>query len=105
MIADKFHSEGLLSGKSHSQKAAAAAAIHDELNLWVTEHFPFGSSAEMSEKSLRKGLKAVREKMSKMTEDECEEKYGVPIVLILSMIPTMLQFISAIWTWWKGETE
>lgn len=102
-VADELGKAGFLSTTSHEHKVAAAAAIHDELHLWAEEHFPMGCSAEMSEEHLKRGLKAVRNKLMHMPSEECEQKYGVPILLIISLIPTLVSWISMIWKLWKGE--
>lgn len=102
MVADECDARQLLTRKSRQQKMRASEVIFDALAQWNLEHFAMGSSAEVSEKSLKKGLKAVREKFSKMSSADCETQYQVPLLLIIGMIPKLIEIISAIFAWWTG---
>ena len=102
-VAEELDNHGVLVDESHEDKIAAAAAIHDELHSWAAEHFPVGCSAEMSEEHLKRGLKAVRNKFAKLSDRECRQSYGFPVLLVLGLIPTLVSWISMLWKLWKPE--
>lgn len=102
-VADELDRHGYMIATSRQDKEAASTAIFDELHEWAAEKFPVGCGAEMSERSLRFGLGQVRNKIAHLSDEECRMTYGVPILLILSLIPTLVQWISMLWKWWSGE--
>lgn len=89
---------------SEEQKVKATAAIFNELHEWAKDSLPMGASAADTEVVIRKGLKAVRNKMQGQAE-QTEEKYGVPILLILGLIPSIFNLIKMLVAWWNGGDE
>lgn len=89
---------------SEDQKVKATAAIFAELHEWAAERLPMGASAADSEVIIRKGLKAVRNKLQGQAE-QTEEKYGVPILLIIGLIPSIFNLIKLLVSWWNGSDE
>lgn len=94
---------GYLMTATEDAKIQAAAAVFKELHEWSAEHLPVGASAEISETFVRKGLKAVRAKIANKSDEECQQTYGVPILLLLSFIPTLFNIVSWLVKWWRGE--
>lgn len=88
---------GYLMNYSQDQKTMAAAVIFEELHEYAKDRLPFGCDAKTAEIMIRKGLKAVRNKVQGQPA-HYEQKYGIPILLILGMIPTLYNFI----TWLIG---
>ena len=102
-IADKLDHHNLLTSATRSQKEAAAAAVHDELHEWAVEHLPMGASANETERCLRNGLRHVRTKFGNMSDAECQQSFGFPILLVLGLIPTLVSWIKMLVEWWNGE--
>lgn len=89
---------------SEEQKVKATAAIFNELHEWAADRLPMGADAADAEVVIRKGLKAVRSKLQGQAE-QTEEKYGVPILLILGLIPSIFNLIKLLVQWWNGSDE
>lgn len=104
-VANKLTKEQRFTGYSEDQKIKATAAIFAEMHEWAAEKLPMGASAQVTEETIRKGLKAVREKVMRMPAEECEQKYGIPILLILGLIPTLVSWVKMLWAWWNGTEE
>ena len=88
--------------QTQTDKERAASAVFDELNEFARDRLPMGCSAEVAETVIRKGLKAVRNKIQGQPE-VYEQRYGVPVFFILSMIPTLYTFIKWIVSLFSGE--
>lgn len=95
---------GYLMNYSQDQKTTAAAAIFEELHEYAKDRLPFGCDAKTAETVIRKGLKAVRNKVQGQPE-HYEQKYGIPVLLILGMIPTLYNFISWLIGLFTGNNE
>lgn len=89
---------------SEKTKAQAAAAWFNELHEYGVAHLPVGAGAEISEAFARKAVKACSNKM-RNDPDGTEQKYGLPILLILGFLPTLFTFISWIVNWFRGNDE
>lgn len=89
---------------SEDQKVKATAAIFAELHEWAATSLPMGASAADTEVVIRKGLKVVRNKLQGQAE-QTEQKYGVPILLILGLIPSIFNLIKMLVKWWNGTEE
>lgn len=94
---------GYMLDADEGQKIKAAAAVFRELHEWSLAHLPIGASAVVTDKYVRKGLAAVRAKIAGKSDEECRQTYGVPILFILSFIPTLFSIVSWIVRWWRGE--
>ena len=104
-VAAKLTSEQRLMGYSEDAKVKATALIFDELHQWASEKLPMGAGAQVTEATLRKGLKAVRNKMQNVDEHQFEVANGFPVLLVLGMIPTLFAWIKMLWNWWNGTDE
>lgn len=104
-VADKLTHELRLMGYSQDQKIKATAKVFDELHQWASEKLPMGASAQVTEETLRKGLKAVRNKMQNSDPHEFEQANGFPLLLVLGLIPTLVSWVRMLWAWWNGTDE
>lgn len=104
-VAVRLVKENRLMGYSEDVKIKATAKIFDELHQWASEKLPMGASAEVTEETLRKGLRAVRNKMQHEDAFEFEQANGFPLLLVLGLIPTLVAWIKMLWTMWNGSKE
>lgn len=102
-IADKLDRHNLLASATRSEKESAAAVVHDELHEWAVEHLPMGASAAETERCLKNGLRSVRMKFSSMSDAECQQSFGFPVMAILGLIPTLVSWIKMLVEWWNGR--
>lgn len=102
LAVEELDRHGYLAGVSADEKERANAAVFAELHEWSKERLPIGSGSEVSEKFIRKGLKAVREKFR--TDPTCCQKYGfVDPVTILTVVSALFSIISWLWWWLHSE--
>lgn len=104
-VAARLTKETRLMGYSEDAKIKATAKIFDELHQWATERLPMGASAQVTEETLRKGLKAVRNKLQNEDQHQFEQANGFPLLLVLGLIPTLVSWIKMLWEWWQGTDE
>jgi len=98
----KLNEQGYLSNYDDDQKTKAAAYVFAELHAYAAERLPFGCDAPTAEKVLKKGLKIVRNN-AHLNQQQVEQAAGVPIMLILGLIPTLYAWIKMLIAWWRGE--
>jgi len=98
----KLNEQGYLAAYDDDQKTKAAAYIFSELHAYAAERLPFGCDAKTAEQVLKKGLKIVRNNAYN-NQQQVEQAAGVPIMLILGLIPTLYAWIKMLIAWWRGE--
>jgi len=100
--AEELTRSGHAMNYEQDQKVKATAAIFNELHNYSQSHLAMGASVADTEVMLRKGLKAVRHKIAGQPQ-EMEQRYGVPILLLLGLIPSIFNLIKMLVNWWRGE--
>jgi hypothetical protein len=83
-------------------RTRAGAAIHDKLHEWAAVNLPMGCGAKEAEKRIKQGVAKVESDFRAMPDSECRQQYGIPVLLIIQMIPTLYQIISMLWKWLTG---
>lgn len=104
-VAAKLTSEFKLMNYSEDAKIKATAKVFDELHQWATEKLPMGASAQVTEETLRNGLKAVRNKLQHADQNQFEQANGFPLLLVLGLIPTLVSWIKMLWTFWNSNDK
>lgn len=102
-VAARLTRETRLMSYSEDTKVKAAAKIFDELHAWAAEKLPMGASAQVTEVTIRKGLRAVRNKMQNQDPHQFEQANGFPLLLVLGLIPTLFAWVKMLWEWWNGD--
>lgn len=85
---------GLCGLGDDDQKAKAAGYAFDRLHEDAVEHLPFGASEEDIRHYGKAALKRVHHQTNAMGSAEFEQAYGFPVLLVLSLLPTL-------WSWWR----
>jgi hypothetical protein len=101
---DELSRRGQLAGIPTDDKVKATAAVFAEMHAWSSEHLPMGASAEVSEKLVNKGLKAVRNKFRAQPE-LAEQKYGIDPLTVFSVISALWTVVSWIVNWWQSRDK
>lgn len=83
-------------------RTRAGAAIHDKLHEWAETNLPMGCGAKEAEKRIRQGIAKVESDFRAMPDPVCRQQYGIPVLLIIQMIPTLYQIIALLWKWLTG---
>ena len=79
---------------SDDHKAKAAAYAFEKLHEDAEQHLSFGASAEDVKHYAKGALKRVHQATNKIPAAEFEQANGFPILLVLSLLPTL-------WSWFK----
>lgn len=98
----RLNEQGYLSNYNDDQKTKAAAYVFAELHAYAAERLPFGCDAKTAEQVLKKGLKIVRENAYR-NQQQVEQSAGVPVMLILGLIPTLYAWVRMLCAWWRNE--
>jgi len=98
----KLNEHGYLLSYDDDQKTKASSYVFAELHAYAAQRLPFGCDAKKAEQVLKKGLKHVRNNANR-NQQQVEQAAGVPILLILGLIPTLYAWIKMLIDWWRGE--
>jgi len=101
-IADKMDHHPKFAAASRLQKERAGQFLHDRLHAWAASNLRVGASANDTERQLKTATEQihqdVRAEANKLGDNEFQVTYGFPVMLLITLIPTL-------WNWWKMICE
>jgi hypothetical protein len=92
---------GKITGVSATDQIKANVAVFEELHKWSEKNLAMGVGADVSEKQIRVGLKAVKRKFK--NDPKAAQAYGLDPLTVLTVLSALFNILGWLVRWWKGE--